>query len=60
MIADVIVVLSALLSVAFVVAWAALPGLRDWLERPKHRFQEQVRRYDQDRSETDLRGNRSP
>jgi hypothetical protein len=60
MIANVIVVMSVLLSVAFVAAWLALPGLRAWLERPKHRFQEHVQRYDRERSrEADLRGGRS-
>jgi hypothetical protein len=38
------------LSVLFTAAWWALPGFRAWLEQPKHRFQEQVRRYDRERS----------
>lgn len=60
MITDVIVVLSTLLSVAFFVAWLALPDLRVWLERPKYRFHEHVQRYDRERSrEADLRGSRS-
>lgn len=60
MIADVIVVLSVLLSVAFVVAWLALPNLRAWIERPKYHFQEHVQRYDRERSrEADSRGSRS-
>lgn len=60
MIADVIVVLSVLLSVAFAVAWWVFPELRAWLERPKYRFQEHLQRYDRERSrETDSRGNRS-
>ena len=49
MIADVIVVLSIVLSAAFVAAWCVLPGFRAWLERPKHRFQEHVQRYDRER-----------
>ena len=45
--ADAIVVLSTLLSVAFFVAWLLLPNLRAWIERPKYRFQEELERYDQ-------------
>jgi hypothetical protein len=48
--ADAIVVLSTLLSVAFFVAWLLLPNLRAWIERPKYRFQEELERYDQRRS----------
>ncbi|MEO8467162.1 MAG: hypothetical protein ABI640_17655 [Gammaproteobacteria bacterium] len=60
MIANVIVVLSVLLGVVFVAAWLALPGLRAWLERPKHRFQQGVQRYDRARSrEAELRRGRS-
>lgn len=50
MMADAIVVLSTLLSLAFVVAWWLLPDLRAWLERPKYRFQEHVEQYDRERS----------
>jgi hypothetical protein len=60
MMADVIVVLSTLLSLAFVVAWLAFPRLRAWIERPKYHFQEHLERYDLERSrEADLRGDRS-
>ena len=60
MMADVIVVLSTLLSLAFVVAWLAFPGLRAWIERPKYRFQEHLERYDRERSrEADSGGSRS-
>jgi len=60
MIANLIVVLSLLLSLAFVAAWLALPNLRAWLERPKYRFQEHLQRYDRERSnEADSRGNHS-
>ena len=60
MIANLIVVLSLLLSAAFVVAWLALPDLRAWLERPKYRFQEHVQRYDrQRRDEANSRRSRS-
>lgn len=46
MITDIIVYLSVGLAAAFVVAWALRPDLREWIERPKHLFLENVRRYD--------------
>ncbi|MGE0463631.1 MAG: hypothetical protein AB7Q16_19895 [Vicinamibacterales bacterium] len=46
MITDIIVIASVAFTVAFVVAWLASPGLRAWIERPKHRFQDAVREYD--------------
>lgn len=48
MISDFIVWASAALTLAFVAAWVASPGLRAWIERPKHRFLESVRGYDRD------------
>jgi hypothetical protein len=50
MMADAIVVGSTLLSVAFFVAWLLLPSLRAWIERPKYRFQQELERYDRERS----------
>lgn len=50
MITDLIVVLSILLAAAFSVAWLARPGLRARIERPKYRFQENVKHYDSIRS----------
>jgi hypothetical protein len=44
---DVIVGLSLLFALAFLAAWIFSPALRAWVERPKYRFQENVRRYDQ-------------
>lgn len=46
MITDIIVYLSLALTAAFVIAWAIRPDLREWIERPKYRFLENVRRYD--------------
>jgi len=46
LITDIIVVLSLALSAAFVVAWKLWPGLRTWIERPKHRFHDSLQRYD--------------
>ena len=46
MITDVIVLSTIGLTGAFVAAWLVFPGLRAWIERPKHQFQEAVQRYD--------------
>ena len=43
----VIVVGSAAFAVAFVLAWLMRPGLRAWLEQPKHSLDASVRRYDE-------------
>ena len=60
MMADVIVLLSTLLCLAFFAAWLLLPNLRAWIERPKYRFQEQLRQYDRERAaEADSHRSRS-
>jgi hypothetical protein len=46
-----IVVLVLLFAAGLVVAWAASPRLRAWIEKPGYRFQENARRYDQGLSE---------
>ena len=46
MITDLIVLASAALTLAFVVAWLVSPALRAWIERPKYRFQDAVQGYD--------------
>lgn len=46
MITDIIVLASVVFTVAFVAAWMVSPGLRAWIERPKHRFQDALREYD--------------
>lgn len=46
MIADIIVFGSIGLGAVFAAAWAASPGLRAWIERPKHRFLSDVMEYD--------------
>lgn len=48
MIPALIVWASVAFAVLFIVAWAASPGLRAWIEQPKHRFLEAVRGYDRD------------
>jgi hypothetical protein len=45
-ITDAIVLAAVILSGAFLAAWLLSPTLRAWIERPKHQFQDAVRRYD--------------
>jgi len=47
MIAEMIVLGSAVFGAAFVLAWLVRPDLRAWLEAPKHRFHANVQKYDQ-------------
>jgi hypothetical protein len=47
---DLIVGLAALFAILFFAAWAVSPRLRTWVERPKYRFQANVRSYDKTRS----------
>ena len=44
---DVIVLLALAFAIAFVIAWSVSPRLRAWIERPKYRFQENLRSYDE-------------
>jgi hypothetical protein len=44
--AGVIVLGSIAFGVAFVLVWLLRPDVRAWLEQPKHRFQDETRRYD--------------
>lgn len=46
MITDIIVGASVVATLAFVVAWAVRPDLRNWIERPKYHFLTAVQRYD--------------
>jgi len=46
---DVIVALAVAFAVVFFAAWLISPRLRRWVERPKYRFQADVRSYDQAR-----------
>jgi hypothetical protein len=47
MIVNLIVFLSILFALVFLVFWLFRPDLRAWIERPKYRFQANVRSYDQ-------------
>ena len=44
---DLIVGIAALFAVVFFAAWLISPRLRAWVERPKYRFQANVRSYDE-------------
>ena len=44
---DFIVGLALLFTLVFLAAWLISPRLRAWVERPKYRFQADVRAYDQ-------------
>jgi hypothetical protein len=47
---DAIVITAIVCAAVFVVAWLVRPDLRAWVERPKYRFQANVRSYDQAQS----------
>ncbi|HQZ40224.1 MAG TPA: hypothetical protein PLH72_14405 [Vicinamibacterales bacterium] len=49
MITDLIVLAAVVFAVAFFAAWLVSPALRAWIERPKVRFQDDVRGYDRAR-----------
>jgi len=44
---DAIVLTAIVCAAVFVAAWLLRPDLRAWIERPKYRFQANVRSYDQ-------------
>ena len=44
--AAVIVLGSIAFGAAFLLVWLLRPSVRAWLEQPKHRFQDDTRRYD--------------
>jgi len=44
---DAIVLTAIICAAGFVAAWLLRPDLRAWIERPKYRFQANVRSYDQ-------------
>jgi hypothetical protein len=47
---DAIVLAAIVCAAVFIVAWLLRPDLRAWIERPKYRFQANVRSYDQAQS----------
>jgi hypothetical protein len=48
MISSIVIIGSLLLAALFIVAWVLRPGLRREIERPKHWFQDELRRYDRE------------
>ncbi len=57
---DLIVGLAVLFAVVFFAAWLVSPRLRAWVERPKYRFQANVRSYDETQGATQAPRPRSP
>ena len=57
---DVIVGFAVLFAVLFFAAWLISPRLRAWVERPKYRFQANVRSYDEVQSVRPAPEPRSP
>jgi len=45
---DVLVFGACAFAALFTVAWSVSPKLREWIERPKYRFQESVQRFDRE------------
>jgi hypothetical protein len=45
-ISNIVVILSIVFAGAFFIAWLLRRDLRERIERPKHRFQDQLRQYD--------------
>ena len=44
---DLIVFLALGFAVVFLIAWSVSPALRAWIERPKYRFQNNLRTYEE-------------
>lgn len=57
---DLIVSLALAFAAGFTLAWAVSPGLRAWIERPKHDFLDRARRYDRTLGPSDASGRGSP
>ena len=47
---DAVVLATIVCTAVFAAAWLLRPDFRAWIERPKYRFQKNVRIYDQARS----------
>ena len=45
---DAIVFVAFAFVAIFTVAWGLSPRMREWIERPKYRFQENVRSYERE------------
>jgi hypothetical protein len=44
---DIVVLLALALAIGFFVVWSLSPALRNRIERPKYRFQQNLRSYDE-------------
>ncbi len=44
---DIIVFLALAFAIVFTAAWSVSPALRAWIERPKYRFQKNLRSYEE-------------
>jgi len=44
---DIIVLLALAFAIVLTIAWSVSPNLRAWIERPKYRFQKNLRSYDE-------------
>jgi len=44
---DIIVFLALAFAIVFTLAWSVSPNLRAWIERPKYRFQKNLRSYEE-------------
>ena len=60
MTAGLVVAAALLLGLAFTAAWLLRPDLRERIERPKHRFHDDVRRYDRGLQDTRPKTGSSP
>ena len=49
---NLIVLAVTLLVAGFIAVWIGVPGLRPWIEMPKHRFLERHRRFPDTRRDT--------
>ena len=56
---DVIVGLAVLFAVVFLAAWLVSPRLRQWVERPKNRFQAEVEEYEEAQQGSDPEGGKA-
>jgi len=51
---DFIVGIAVLFTLVFLAAWLVSPRLRSWVERPKYRFQQNVRAYDHGQTDRNI------
>ncbi len=59
MITNVIVFASLFLAVVYFLVWLVRSDFREQIERPKHRFQDQLKEYDSHRTEHKIESKQS-